>query len=261
MITTSSGQALSKYRWVICALLFVATTINYADRQIFSLLKLILDHDLGWSNEQFGWVNSLFQGAYAFSYLGFGWFIDKYGTKIGYSVSIISWSLAAAAHAIVNSIPGFGLARIALGLGEGGNFPAAIKTVAEWFPARERSYATTLFNSGANVGALLAPAVVPPLALAFSWHAPFLLAGVAGLIWFGFWWVLYRPSKHHGEEPAESAPPIPWRNLLMFRQTWAFVASMMLISPVWWFFLIWLPDYFKTSLNPVGFNIPKVTRL
>jgi MFS transporter, ACS family, hexuronate transporter len=242
-----SERSTSNYRWVICALLFFATTINYIDRQILSLIKPILDEKLGWTNEQFGWVNSLFQGAYAFSYLGFGWFIDKYGTRIGYAVSIVSWSLAAAAHALVNTISGFGIARIALGLGEGGNFPAAIKSVAQWFPVRERAFATTLFNSGANIGALLAPALIPPLALAYSWHAPFLLAGIAGLVWVVFWWVLFKPSTRVSENPAPEAPPIPWRQLLKFRQTWAFVGAMVLISPVWWFFLIWLPDYFKQT--------------
>jgi len=134
MNSTITERSPSNYRWVICALLFFATTINYIDRQILSLIKPILDEKLGWTNEQFGMVNSLFQGAYAFSYLGFGWFIDKYGTKIGYAVSIVSWSLAAAAHALVNSITGFGIARIALGLGEGGNFPAAIKASHSGFP-------------------------------------------------------------------------------------------------------------------------------
>ena len=249
-----SEHPSANYRWIICALLFFATTINYIDRQILSLIKPILDHDLGWTNEQFGWVNSLFQGAYAFSYLGFGWFIDKYGTRIGYSVSILAWSLAAAAHAVVNTVPGFGIARIALGLGEGGNFPAAIKSVSQWFPPKERAFATTLFNSGANIGALLAPALVPPLALTFSWHAPFLLAGVAGFVWVAFWWGLYRPSpslnrsgnEALSEEPAPAAP-LPWRSLLCYRQTWAYIGAQILISPVWWFFLIWLPDYFKKT--------------
>ncbi len=243
----ASEPSSSNYRWIICALLFFATSINYIDRQILSLIKPILDEKLGWTNEQFGWVNSLFQGAYAFSYLGFGWFIDKYGTKIGYAVSIVSWSLAAAAHALVNTISGFGIVRIALGLGEGGNFPAAIKSVTLWFPARERALATTLFNSGANIGALLAPALIPPLALAYSWHAPFLLAGIAGLVWVGFWWALFKPSTCVSENPTVEAPPIPWRQLLKYRQTWAFIGAMVLISPVWWFFLIWLPDYFKQT--------------
>ncbi len=258
MNADSPSAAPSNYRWVICALLFFATTINYIDRQILSLIKPILDQELGWTNEQFGWVNSLFQGAYAFSYLGFGWFIDKYGTKIGYAVSICAWSLAAAAHALVNTVTGFGIARIALGLGEGGNFPAAIKSVAQWFPSRERAFATTVFNSGANVGALLAPALIPPLALAFSWHAPFLVAGIAGFIWLAFWLGFFR--HHHAEEtnnqpsPAGNIsdetvvdPPIPWLTLLGHRQTWAYIGAQILISPVWWFFLIWLPDYFKRT--------------
>ncbi len=252
-----SAPASSSYRWIICALLFFATTINYIDRQILSLIKPILDQELGWTNTQFGWVNALFQGAYAISYLGFGWFIDKYGTKIGYTVSIVTWSLAAAAHALVNSISGFGIARVALGLGEGGNFPAAIKSVAQWFPPKERAFATTLFNSGANIGALLAPALIPPLALAFSWHAPFLLAGAAGLVWVVFWWALYKPTGSHApfetaelsSNPSESGQilHLPWRSLLRYRQTWAYVGAQILISPVWWFFLIWLPDYFKQT--------------
>lgn len=243
---------------MICALLFFATTINYIDRQILSLIKPILDQELGWTNEQFGWVNSLFQGAYAFSYLGFGWFIDKYGTKIGYAVSIFTWSLAAAAHALVSTVAGFGGARIALGLCEGGNFPAAIKSVAQWFPFRERALATTVFNSGANVGAIIAPALVPPLALAFSWRAPFLVAGFAGFVWLAFWWGFHR---HHpvGTANDDSSPdatisekavegrPVSWLCLLGHRQTWAYIGAQVLISPVWWFFLIWLPDYFKRT--------------
>ena len=252
MHSSSSEHPSANYRWIICALLFFATTINYIDRQILSLIKPILDHDLHWTNEQFGWVNSLFQGAYALSYLGFGWFIDKYGTRIGYSVSILAWSLAAAAHTIVNTVSGFGIARIALGMGEGGNFPAAIKSVAQWFPPKERAFATTLFNSGANIGALLAPALIPPLALTFSWHAPFLVAGVAGFVWLAFWWVLYKPSplSNNSEDQTssgETATPLPWRSLLRYRQTWAYISAQVLISPVWWFFLIWLPDYFKKT--------------
>ena len=250
-----------KFRWVVCALLFFATTINYIDRQILSLLKPLLDDQLGWTNEQFGWVNSMFQGAYAVSYLGFGIFIDRCGTRIGYAVSIVAWSLAAAAHAVVNSVSGFALARVALGAGEGGNFPAAIKSVTQWFPVRERAFATTLFNSGSNVGAMLAPAIVPPIALAFSWHAPFLLAALAGFVWLVFWLWLYndpdRSKRVSAEELAlirsgqaqedESGPKLRWRDILMLRQTWGFLIPSMLTGPVWWFFLIWLPDYFKVT--------------
>src|SRR5208283_4265139 len=155
MISTTISESRTNYRWLICALLFFATTINYIDRQILSLVKPILDEQLGWTNEQFGLVNSAFQGAYAVGLLGFGWFIDRFGTKIGYSISIGFWSLAAVSHSLVGSVAGFRWARIFLGVSESGNFPSAIKAVAHWFPHRERAYATTLFNSGANVGAIV----------------------------------------------------------------------------------------------------------
>ena len=161
----NSAPAASPYRWVILALLFFATTINYIDRQILALLKPMLDNELHWTNEQYGMVNSAFQAAYAFGLLGFGWFIDRFGTKIGYAVSIFAWSAAAAGHALVGSISGFYYARMALGVGEGGNFPAAIKTTAQWFPRAERAFANALFNSGSNIGALIAPAVIPIMAV------------------------------------------------------------------------------------------------
>lgn len=259
-MTTPASAVIGRHRWLICSLLFAATTINYMDRQILSLLKPILDQELHWTNEQFGWVNSLFQGAYALSYVAFGWFIDKYGTKIGYGVSIAAWSLAAAAHALVNTVTGFGIARVLLGLGEGGNFPAAVKTVAQWFPRKERAFATTLFNSGSNVGALLAPAIIPPLALAIGWHGTFLIAGAAGFVWLGFWLYFFElPRRARGTTPAEvayiesdvetdtGAKPLSWRKILGYKQTWGYVIARALTDPVWWFFLIWLPDYFKTT--------------
>lgn len=245
------------YRWIICALLFLATTINYVDRQILSLLKPILDEQLKWSNAQFGLVNSAFQGAYALGLLAFGWFIDRYGTRIGYATSIAAWSLAALGHALVASVGGFVIARICLGLGEGGNFPSAIKVVAQWFPKRERAFATSIFNSGANVGAILAPAVVPWIAFRWSWRAAFVLAGLAGLCWLTLWLPLYgAPDRKcaseeltHIHQDAEEAigARIPWSRLLRYRQTWSFIAAKFLTDPVWWFFLIWLPDYFKQT--------------
>ena len=250
----ASEMHQSNYRWVICALLFFATTINYVDRQILSLLKPILDNELHWTNAEFGWINALFQGAYAFSYLFFGWFIDRYGIKIGYAVSIAAWSLAAAAHAMANTIGGFALARVALGLGEGGNFPGAIKAVSVWFAKKDRVLATTLFNSGSNVGALIAPALVPPFALAYGWHAAFLAAGVAGFVWLIAWFIYFRDPTEKalaatgpGGAPAASEPKLPWKALLRYRQTWAFVGAKFLTDPVWWFLLIWLPDYFKKT--------------
>jgi MFS transporter, ACS family, hexuronate transporter len=253
-------STIGKYRWLICGLLFFATTINYIDRQILSLLKPILDTELGWTNEQFGQVNSAFQAAYAVSILLFGAFVDRFGTKIGYGVSLLAWSLAAVGHAAVSSISGFFFARVALGLGEGGNFPAAIKAVALWFPKRERAFATALFNSGSNVGAIIAPAVVPWLAFTWGWRSAFVAAGAAGLVWLLLWIPLYNvPEKvanltqgelRHIRSDAEKVDPrgkAKWRTILAHRQAWAFIAAKFLTDPVWWFFLIWLPDYFKKT--------------
>ncbi|HVV17307.1 MAG TPA: MFS transporter [Polyangia bacterium] len=253
---------VGRYRWVVCALLFLATTINYIDRQILSLLKPILDDKLHWTNQQFGEVNSAFQAAYAVGLLLFGAFIDRFGSRIGYAVSIAAWSVAAISHAAVGSIGGFTLARVALGLGEGGNFPSSIKSVALWFPKRERALATTLFNAGANVGAIIAPAVVPVLALRFGWQMPFVVMGVAGLAWLLLWLPLYNdPHKLRRVSPGElayiaadaqadgeaGAERLSWRVLVRYRQTWSFIVAKFITDPVWWFFLIWLPTYFKST--------------
>ena len=248
-----------KYRWLVCALLFLATTINYIDRQILSLLKPILDVELGWNNQQFGTVNAAFQGAYAVGLVVFGAFVDRFGTKIGYAVSIGAWSLAALGHALVGSVGGFFGARIALGLGEGGNFPSAIKTVAQWFPRKERAFATAIFNAGANVGAIVAPAVVPWMALTWGWRSAFVAAGVAGFLWLLLWLPLYdkpdrialRPEElshiRSDDEGQDTNRKVRWRTILGHRQAWAFIVAKFLTDPVWWFFLIWLPDYFKKT--------------
>ena len=194
------------YRWLVCALLFFATTVNYVDRQILSLIKETLDQQLGWSNTDFGRVNGAFQGAYGIGLLAFGWFIDRFGTKIGYAVSITAWSVAALGHALVGSVAGFFTARLALGLGEGGNFPSAIKATALWFPKKERAFATSIFNSGTNVGAILAPWLVPMITSAWGWQAAFVAAGVAGLLWLGLWLPLYNvPDKVRSLSAAEQA--------------------------------------------------------
>ena len=247
------------HRWAVCALLFFATTINYIDRQILSLLKPILDDQLHWTNAEFGMVNSAFQGAYGVSLLIFGWLIDKYGTKIGYAISIAAWSLAAMGHALVGSVGGFLWARVALGLGEGGNFPAAIKATAIWFPKKERALATSLFNSGANVGAILAPAIVPWLAFKFGWQSAFLAAGAIGFLWLFLWMPWFEtPDKKpalsveelawiQSDQEEVQAQKIPWGQLLGYRQTWGFILPKLITDPVWWFFLIWLPDFFKQT--------------
>jgi ACS family hexuronate transporter-like MFS transporter len=244
----TSPSGAGQNRWLVCALLFFATTINYVDRQILSLCKPILDVELGWTNETFGRVNAAFQASYAIGLLAFGAFVDRAGTKVGYAVSIVLWSLAAVGHALVRGVGGFFGARVALGFGEGGNFPSAIKTVAIWFPRRERALATALFNSGANVGAIVAPAVVPWLALTFGWRSAFVVAGVAGFVWLAFWIPLYADRPAVESEPdAPVGRPISWRGLLARRQTWAFIVAKLLTDPVWWFFLIWLPDFFKKT--------------
>jgi ACS family hexuronate transporter-like MFS transporter len=257
---------VGRYRWLVCALLFFATTVNYMDRQILSLLKPILDNELKWTNAQFGMVNAAFQAAYAIGLLSFGALIDRVGTKIGYAVSIAAWSLAAMSHALVGSVNGFFAARFALGLGEGGNFPSAIKAVAIWFPPRERAYATALFNSGSNVGAIIAPAVVPWMALSFGWRSAFVAAGIAGLVWLAFWLPWYdvperiakltaaelahiRSQDRDGAAAARSGAEarLSLATILRHRQAWAFIVAKFLTDPVWWFFLIWLPDYFKKT--------------
>lgn len=252
---------MGSYRWMICSLLFFATTINYLDRQVLSLLKPnYLDPLIGWTNAEFGMVNSAFQASYAISLLFFGWFVDKYGTKIGYAVSIGIWSLAAVSHSMIRSLSGFAVARVALGLGEGGNFPSAVKTVAQWFPKRERALATSLFNSGANVGAIMAPAFIPWIAATFGWQSAFIFSGLLSFTWLTLWLCFFEiPQKKKGlgtqelnyiesdNEETASQGKITWRRLLGFRETWAFIAAKFLTDPIWWFMLIWLPDFFNKT--------------
>jgi ACS family hexuronate transporter-like MFS transporter len=259
-MSEQSGSVIGRYRWLICALLFLATTINYIDRQILSLLKPILDEELKWTNAQYGEVNSVFQLAYAVSLLFFGAIVDRFGVKKGYAASIFAWSVAALGHALVKTVGGFYVARASLGLGEGGNFPAAIKAVATWFPKRERAFATSIFNAGTNVGAILAPALVPAIALTWGWRSAFVLAGIAGFAWLFLWFPFYdSPDKvksltkseadHIASDldAAQQERKLSWGQLLGYRQTYAFMVAKFLTDPVWWFFLIWLPDYFKKT--------------
>ena len=265
--TGTARVVASQYRWVICALLFFATTINYIDRQILSLLKETLDKQIGWTNTEFGWVNSAFQLAYGAGLLGFGWFVDRFGTKIGYALSIAAWSVAAISHSLVGSVAGFLAARSALGLGEAGNFPSAIKAVALWFPKQERAFATSIFNAGTNAGALIAPAIIPVMAAKWGWQSTFIGAGVAGFLWLFLWLPFYdtpeRSTRVGAAELAlirsdrdeeQAGPKVPWLSLLEYRQTWSFIVAKFLTDPVWWFFLIWLPDFFYKTR---GLNIKK----
>ena len=258
-------QAVGKYRWTICALLFFATTINYLDRQVIGYLKPTLQQSFNWTETDYSKIVMAFTASYALGLLIFGRIIDKIGTKLGYAASIIIWSIASMAHALAKSTLGFGVARVALGLGEAGNFPSAIKTVSEWFPKKERALAIGVFNSGANIGAIAAPIIVPWILGNFGWQQAFIWTGAVGFIWLIFWWIIYEvPLRHkrllkpeydyiHSDvdEQKESADlsKIPWNKLFSVRQTWAFMAGKFFTDPIWYFFLFWLPSYFSSTFQ------------
>lgn len=269
--TENTGKDVGRYRWVICALLFFATTINYVDRQVLGILATPLQKELGWSESDYGFIATAFTGAYAVGLLIVGRLMDWLGTRKGFSLAIIFWSLAAMGHALARSAFGFGIARFALGLGEAGNFPAAIKTAAEWFPKKERALATGIFNSGSNVGAIVAPLTVPWIAVNYGWQWAFIITGAVGFVWLAFWLVFYRRPEEHPHlskaelayiqsDPAEPVTKIPWLRLLPHRQTWAFAAGKFLTDPVWWFFLFWLPKFLNENhgLTLTGLGIPLV---
>ncbi len=267
------SEKIGKQRWKICALLFFATTINYMDRQILGLLAPVLQKEIGWSESEYAWIVTAFQAAYALGLVGFGWFIDKFGTKIGYAVAITGWSIAAMAHAMVSTVFGFGAARAGLGLSEAGNFPAAQKAVAEWFPKKERALTTGIYNSGANIGAVLAPAVVPWLTVTYGWQEAFIFVGALGFIWIVFWMKMYdKPENVKSVTKAEleyiqqdtvepAIEKMSMRSLLKYRQTWAFVIGKFLTDPIWWFYLYWLPKYFakEYNLSITGLGLPLIT--
>lgn len=262
--STAEKPKTGNYRWVVCALLFFATTINYIDRQVIGLLKPTLEAEFNWSELDYGYIIMFFSASYALGYVIFGTVIDKIGSKMGYAVSVVVWSIAAMLHAAARSTLGFGLVRGLLGLAEAGNFPAAVKAVAEWFPKRERALATGIFNSGTSIGAVAAPLLVPWILGAYGWQEAFLITGALGFIWLIFWWLLYEvPSRHKkltpeeyafihiDNEPAvvETAGSLKWSRLLRIRQTWVFIVGKVLTDPIWWFFLFWLPSYFATTFN------------
>jgi ACS family hexuronate transporter-like MFS transporter len=290
---TETNKAIGKYRWTICGLLFFATTVNYLDRQVLSLLAPSLSEEFGWSNSDYANITAVFQFVYAISMLFAGRIIDRLGTKKGYILAITVWSLGAIMHAyslpigtafstimvwigvgaVPVSIAGFMLSRAVLGFGESGNFPAAIKATAEYFPKKERSLATGIFNSGSNVGAILAPLTVPVIAEYYGWEFAFILVGAIGFLWIIFWYFLYEvPSKqkrlskaefdyiHHDcevvmEIPEEKAEKVAWLKLLSYKQTWAFVFGKFMTDGIWWFFLFWLPKYLEAQFNMRGTEI------
>jgi ACS family hexuronate transporter-like MFS transporter len=274
-------------RWTIVALLFFATTINYIDRQVIGLLKPFIQDDLHWNEADYGYIVSAFQFAYAIGLLLSGRLLDRLGTRLGYTLSILLWSVAATLHAFMRTVTGFGFARALLGLGESGNFPAAVKTIAEWFPKRDRALATGLFNAGSTIGAIVAPVIVAGITLRFGWKWAFVVTGCLGFIWLLFWLLMYaRPERHKGVNAAELAyirsgdesfdpestsasesasashaalisdasctstkpdAPLGWANLLRHRQTWAICAARLVTDWVWWFFLFWMPDYLNKT--------------
>lgn len=249
------------FRWVVVVLLFFATTINYIDRQVIGLLKPTLEKEFNWSETDYSRIVMAFSLTYAIGLLFFGRMIDKIGTKLGYTISIIFWSIAAMLHSLVKSTTGFVWVRAGLGLGESGNFPAAIKAIAEWFPKKERALATGLFNSGASIGAVIAPIMVPLILAAYGWKEAFLITGALGFLWLIFWLLFYEvPSRKKGlssmeydhinsdrDEAPEQGRPIRWITLLGLRQTWTFITGKFLTDPIWWFFLFWLPSYFSST--------------
>src|SRR6185437_12236031 len=259
------------YRWTICALIFFATTINYMDRQVLGLLNPLLQTKIGWNALQYSYIVDAFMAAYAIGLLLMGRLIDRIGTRIGYAVSIAIWSVAAMSHALVRTALGFGAARFALGIGEAGNFPAGIKSVAEWFPRKERALATGIFNCGTNVGATIAPLVVPWIAIHLGWQFGFLFTGVFSAIWVIWWLRIYRRPEDHPRvsaaelayirsDPVEPPAKIAWSTLLPHRQTWAFILAKFLTDPIWWFYLYWLPTYLtdKHGVSLTGLGLPLV---
>ncbi|MEQ8413679.1 MAG: MFS transporter [Imperialibacter sp.] len=265
------SSVIKNYRWYVCALLFYATTLRYVDRQVIGILKPTLEQYFGWSEIDYSHVVMAFTASYALGLLSFGGLIDRIGTKLGYSLSLIIWSLASMAHAITTRTIGFASVRAVLGLSEAMNLPTAIKTVAEWFPKKERALATGIFISGTNVGAIVAPILVPIIVSLWGWEEAFILTGAMGFVWLALWWRFYdipvsqkRLSKEEydyihsdDEEKDESTTRVSWLKLLSFRQTWAFIVGKFLSDPIWWFFLFWLPSYFVNAFQ-VDFTKPSL---
>jgi ACS family hexuronate transporter-like MFS transporter len=273
--TGATGSSLPPkrfgYRWTILALLFFATTINYVDRQVIGILAPTLTRELGWSESDYGVIVSWFSIAYGLGLLVMGRLMDRIGVRRGYSVAISAWSLAAVAHAFVRTVPGFSAMRAFLGASESANFPAAVKSVAEWFPKKERALATGIFNAGTNVGVVVAALIVPWIALTLGWRWAFIITGLLGLIWIPLWLAAYRdPSLHPRVSPTELAhirsdpadPPvkIPWRHLLKRRPTWAFVVGKAMTDPVWLFYLFWLPKFLDENwgVQLAGLALPLI---
>lgn len=253
------------YRWVICALLFSVTVINYIDRQTIGLLKPYLESKINLTEVDYGYIVMAFAAMYALGYIVLGGFIDKVGTKIGYSISVFIWSLATMFHAFVKNAFGFGMVRGLLGFSEAGNFPAGVKAVGEWFPKQERALATGIFNSGTSIGPVIAPLLVPWILGMYGWKEVFYITGTLGFLWLILWWIFYEiPSKqkllkktelefinsdNEVKDPGTAPHKLKWGDLLCLRQTWVFIVGKVLTDPIWWFFLFWLPAYFSDTFK------------
>src|SRR5881394_2084064 len=266
-LKTKAASRIGYFRWIICALLLFGTTKNYMDRNVLGVLKETLQHTLGWSEVDYGNLTVVFQAGYALGMLVVGWIIDRLGTRLGYALAMIFWSLASMGTALCNSLASFAVARCILGLGEAAIFPASIKAVAEWFPKKERALATGIFNAGTNVGAMLAPVVVAWISLRWGWRGAFLGIGGIGFILLVLWMMLYQKPEEHQKvskseleyirsDPQEVVQQIAWTQLIPLRQTWTFAIGKFLTDPVWWFYLFWMPGFFQTkhglSLTRIG---------
>ena len=260
------------YRWRICALLFFATTLNYLDRQVLGILAPDLQRTLQWSEVDYGNIVAAFKLAYAIGLLGMGRFLDVIGVRRGYAAGLTAWSIAGAGHALATGVGSFAMARGALGIAEAVNFPAAVKTIAEWFPRSERALAAGVFNSGSNVGAILAPLVVPWLAVRYGWQSAFIVTGLIGLTWLFFWLTMYKPPAQHPRVSAEElafiqsdgvvepSPPLPWRTLVKRRDVITMCLMKFVTDPVWWFFLFWLPKFLneRHGVSVIALGLPMI---
>ncbi|HEY0435439.1 MAG TPA: MFS transporter [Phenylobacterium sp.] len=248
------AAAVGRYRWVIVGLLLLAMVINYVDRQTIGFLKGPLSKEFGWSEQNYADLIFWFQGAYAVSYLAFGRVVDRIGARWGFGLAFLIWQVAHMSNALARSLSGFIAARVLLGVGEGGAFPGGIKAMTEWFPKKERAFATGLFNAGTNLGAIVTPLIIPAIVLAWGWQAAFIVTGLGGLVWLPIWLLVYRRPRearnlgaaelaHIESDPADTIERIPWTRLLRVRETWAYALGKFLIDPIWWMFLFWLPDF------------------
>lgn len=267
--TTSAAVAsavpkIKNLRWYICGLLFFVTVVNYIDRQVLGTLAPELQTKIGWTESEYSQIVIWFQIAYAAMFLVWGGVLDRIGVKLGFTIALIIWSLAGMGHALAASAFGFMVARFFLGIGEAANFPASVKTVAEWFPKRERALATGIFNAGTNVGAIVAPITALTLSKHYGWQSAFIFTGAVGFLWLLFWWWLYQPPEGHSRlsaeefkmirdgEPGEASEKTPLLQLLGFRQLWAFAFGKMLTDPVWWFYLFWMAKFLDKTYGVKG---------